>query len=163
MVWVLRIGLGLVILSYAAWLVWPVADLLAGGVDLASVWRLAGGGSLLGAAAAALWIAVILFHVLSGLLTAAGQSWAPGAWLLAFSGEILLRLDRSTGAATPSLTDIAARAAEGLRQFGVTLDPAPLSIAGLLATGCLIVGLGAWPRQKGDGLTPSWTEATHWG
>lgn len=159
MVWVLRVGLGLVILAYATWLAWPVAELLAGGVDVATVWRLAGGGDGPGAAMAALWIAVVVLYVVSGALTAAGLSWAPGAWLLAFSGEILLRLDRSTGDATPSLTDIAARTAEGLRQLGVVLDPAPLSIAGLLATGCLIVGLGAWHGQKGDALTRSWTEA----
>jgi hypothetical protein len=156
MVWALRICLGLLVLAYAAWLAWPVADLLAGGVDLAEVWRLAGGGAGIAATAdVAVWIAVILLYALSGLSTGAGLYWAPGAYFLAFAGEVLLSV-RDPG---PALIDIAARSAEGLRQAGLIVDPAPLAIAGLLVAGLLIVAVGAWRGQKGV----SWTEGPAWG
>jgi hypothetical protein len=162
MVWVFRIGLGVAILAYATWLAWPVVDLLSRGVGAPDVWRLAGGASgIPDAAVAAVWIAVILLYGLSGLLTAAGLPWAPGAWFLAFGGEILLRLDLP-GPSSP-LIDIATRAGEGLQQAGLGLDPAPLTLAALLATGLLILALGAWRGWKGAALTRSWAVLPVWG
>lgn len=162
MVWVFRIGLGVAILAYATWLAWPLVELLSRGVGATEVWRLAGGAAGLGGGAVvAVWMAVILLYGLSGLLTAAGLSWAPGAWFLAFGGEILLRLDLP-GPSSP-LIDIASRTAEGLRHAGVALDPAPLTIAALLATGLLIVALGAWRGWKGAALTRSWAVLPVWG
>ncbi|WP_396595050.1 hypothetical protein [Brevundimonas sp. R86498] len=163
MVWVFRISLGLMILAYVAWQAWPVADLLSHGATASDIWALAGGASIPGAVTAAAWIAVILLYAVSGVLTAAGLSWAPGAWFLAFGGEILLRLDLSPAGAPPPLIDMAGRAAEAFRLAGVGLDPAPLSMAALLGVGLLVVALGAWRGWKGAALTRSWAVLPVWG
>lgn len=162
MVWVFRISLGLMILAYVAWQAWPVADLLSQGTAPSDLWALAGGASLPGAVTAAAWVAVILLYAVSGVLTAAGLSWAPGAWFLAFGGEILLRLDLSPTGARP-LIDMASRAAEAFRLAGVGLDPAPLSMAVLLGVGLLVVAVGAWRGWKGAALTRSWAVLPVWG
>lgn len=163
MVWVFRIGLGLAVLAYAAWQAWPVVALVSQGMGVAELWALAGGGSLIGGGAAAAWLAVILLYAVSGLLTAGGLSWAPGAYFLALGGEILLRLDLFPAGTSAPLIDTAERASEALRLAGVGLDPAPLSIAALLAAGLVIVALGAWRGWRDAAQTHSWAVLPVWG
>lgn len=161
MVWVFRISLGLAVLAYAAWLAWPVAELVSQGADPGAIWSAMGGTVRAGAAGA--WVAIVLLYAVSGLLTAAGLSWAPGTWFLALWGEILLRLDTSARGPASTLIDIGARTADGLRATGLQLDPAPLSLGGLVSVGLLILIVGVWRGQTGAALTRSWTAANAWG
>lgn len=162
MVWVLRICVGLLVLAYAAWLAWPVLDLATQGVDPTRIWVLAtGSAGAPGAAVAGLWCAIALLYAIAGVLTGAGLTWAPGAYFLAFAGEILFRLSLVDRPA-PDLIDIAARTAAGLRQSGLGLDPAPMVLGGLLAMGLLVLALGVWRGRGGAALTRSWTQAPAW-
>lgn len=163
MVWVFRISLGLVIVAYATWHAWPAVTLISEGVRVSELWELAGGGSRPGGGAVVAWLGVVALYAVSGLLAAGGVSWAPGAYFLAFGGEILLRLDLSPAGTPSPLIDIAGRSSEALRQAGVGLDPAPLAIAALLATGLLIVALGAWRGWRDAALTRSWAVLPVWG
>ncbi|MBX9615553.1 MAG: hypothetical protein K2X25_08155 [Caulobacteraceae bacterium] len=163
MVWVFRIGLGLAVLAYAAWQAWPVVALVSQGVGVSELWGLAGGGSLIGGGTAVAWVTIVLLYAVSGLFTAGGLSWAPGAYFLAFGGEILLGMALSPAGTPPPLIDIAGRTSEALRQAGVGLDPAPLSIAALLATGLVIVALGAWRGWRDAALIRSSAVLPVWG
>ncbi|ADK99864.1 hypothetical protein [Brevundimonas subvibrioides] len=157
MVWGLRICLCALVLAYAAWLGWPMVEALSSGQTVAQVREaLAPDGSRQAMALAALLLATIALYGLGGLATAAGLTWAPGLFFAGFAGEIGLRLAAEGGVPSPAL-DLAARAEQALRPFGVLVDTTPLSLATLLVSGLCIMATGVWRGQSGEALTRVWT------
>lgn len=157
MVWAVRAGLGLTILAYAVWLIWPaVQPLVAGATGATVVSSIVDEATRIGWAAVGLWLAASLLYLVAGGLTAGGVVAAPGAYFLAFAAEILLRLVLRD-AAGANLSDVAARGSASLAGLRLAVDAAPLALGALLAVGLLVLMTGAWRGGNGRALTRDWT------
>ncbi len=157
MVWVWRACLAILIAAYAGWLLWPViAPLTDGGSFEEPVSALRSEAQRLGWALPSLWIASAVLYLIAAGLTAGGVGAAPGAYFLAFLGEVVQRLllQSTSGAA---LTDTPDRIAAALAPLGLAVDPGPASLATLLAVGLLVLLTGAWRVRAGQALTRDWT------
>lgn len=157
MVWVFRVVLGLVILAYAGWQVWPLAAPLSDGASIVqTLASLEGAGDLGAFGMASVFLGMIALYAAAGGLTVAAQSWAPRAYFLAMAAEIFLRLQvvlRGSGAGP---LDLAARVDVALGPLNLGIDPRPLSIALLLVVGLLVLAQDAWRGQSGKALTHDW-------
>lgn len=158
MVWVWRACLGLLIAAYAGWLIWPLAEPLTadGGASVALstlTAETAGVGRLL----PSLWLGSAALYLVAAVLTAARIGAAPGAYFLAFGGEVIQRvlLQRAPDA---TLSDTPARIAAALQPLNLAVEPGPVALTALLAVGLLVVMTGAWRGQKGHALTRHWTQ-----
>ena len=158
MVWVFRICLGRLVAAYAGWLVWPLIEPLTTGGSVAGVvGAVSTETGRLGAALPSLWLGSAALYLVSAFLTAGGVGAAPGAYFLAFGGEVIQRLLlQSTTDAT--LSDTPARVASALAALNLTVDPGPLALGALLAVGLLVLMTGVWRGQKGQALTRHWTQ-----
>lgn len=158
MVWVWRACLGFVIAAYAGWLVWPlVQPLTAGDHASVAVATLTTESGRLGALLPSLWLASAVLYLISAILTAACIGAAPGAYFLAFAGEVIQRvLLQSAPEAT--LSDTPARVAAALQPLNLTIEPGPASLAAVFAVGLLVLMTGSWRGLKGHALTRHWTQ-----
>lgn len=158
MVWVWRACLGLLIATYGGWLVWPlIQPLTAGGSMPDAIAAVTGEAARLGGLLPSLWLGSAVLYLIAGVLTAARVDAAPGAYFLAFGGEVIQRvlLQWTPGA---TITDTPARVAATLQPLIPALEPGPASLAALFAVGLLVVMTGAWRGHKGHALTRHWTQ-----
>jgi hypothetical protein len=158
MVWVWRACLGLLIAAYAGWLVWPlIQPLTAGGGVSDAAAALTTETARLGALLPSLWIGSALLYLVSAVLTAARIGAAPGAYFLAFGGEVIQRV-LLQWAPEATLGDTPARIAAALQPFDLAVQPGPTALAALFAVGLLVLMSGAWRGHKGHALTRHWTQ-----
>lgn len=158
MVWVWRACLGILIAAYAGWLLWPlVQPLTAGGSISGQVGAVTSEAAGLGWTLPALWLASAALYLIAAVLTAGGVGAAPGAYFLAFVGEVIQRL-LLQALPEAALVDTPARIAGALRPLNLAVDPGPLALAALLAVGLLVLMTGAWRGQTGQALTRHWTQ-----
>lgn len=158
MAWVFRIVLSLMIAAYAGWLLWPlIQPLSAGGSPADIIAVVTAEAEQLGGALPLLWLASALLYLIAAVMTAGGLEGAPGAYFLAFGGEVIQRLLLQS-APDAALVDTPARVASGIAPLNLAVDSGPLALGALLAFGLLVVMTGAWRGQKGQALTRDWTQ-----
>lgn len=159
MVWVWRACLGVLIAAYAGWLIWPLVEpLTAGGPVAGSVSAaVSTEAARLGWALPSLWLGSAALYLIAAGLTAGGIGAAPGAFFLAFVGEVIQRLLLQS-APQAALVDTPARIASVTAPLNLSVDPGPLSLAALLAVGLLVLMTGAWRGRSGQALTRHWTQ-----
>lgn len=157
MVWVWRACLGALIAVYAVWLVWPLVQPLTEGGSISGLAAaLTSQATRLGWILPALWLSSAALYLVAAVLTASGVGAAPGAYFLAFAGEVIQRLLLQSVAQT-EMVDTPARIAGALLPLNLTVDPGPLALATLLAVGLLVLMTGVWRGLKGEALTRHWT------
>lgn len=158
MVWVWRGCLGLLIAAYAGWLAWPFVQPLSTGASIPdAVASVTGEAARLGGLLPSLWLGSAALYLIAGVLTAARVGAAPGAYFLAFGGELIQRvlLQWTPGA---TISDTPARIAAAIQPLNLAVQPGPASLVALFAVGLLVVMTGAWRGHKGHALTRHWTQ-----
>lgn len=157
MVWVWRACLGVFIAAYAGWLVWPLVEpLTAGGTVGGMAGVVSAEVQRLGWTLPSLWLGSAALYLIAAGLTAGGVGAAPGAFFLAFVGEVIQRLLLQSAPQTV-LVDTTARLASLTAPLNLSVDPGPLSLAALMAVGLLVLMTGAWRGHRGQALTRHWT------
>lgn len=158
MIWVWRACLGVLIAAYAGWLVWPLVEpLTAGGQASVAVAAVTTETARLGSLLPSLWLGSAALYLIAAVLTAARIGAAPGAYFLAFGGEVIQRA-LLQNAPDATITDTPARIAAALQPLNLAVEPAPASLVALLSVGLLVVMSGVWRGHKGHALTRHWTQ-----
>lgn len=158
MVWVWRACLGVLIAAYAGWLLWPLVEPLTSRGDVSvAVSALTAETTQVGAVLPSLWLGSAGLYLVAAVMTAARVGAAPGAYFLAFGGEVIQRVLLQT-APEAMLSDTPARVAAALEPLNLAVETGPASLAALFAVGLMVVMTGAWRGLKGHALTRHWTQ-----
>ncbi|MDO1559273.1 hypothetical protein Q0812_07520 [Brevundimonas sp. 2R-24] len=141
----LRWLLALVVLAYAAWLVWPLAASLLGGQDMA-IERAAVEASDKGAnlPLGVVWIAAAALYALSAFLLGNGNPRAFVAYLLGFAADAFLKIALD-GRSAAAQADVAMRST-AVAESGV--DPLWLILGGLAVVGVLVFALSRRRKRR---------------